>query len=256
MKNNFPRIAITIKRRLIPIFVMTLGFIVASLSFSSCSEDEERHTKTYAPGDIVPAYAVESAGAKSFFSSSPISDITFALMQGKSFADDCTTPRDSLRYLRCLHTDKDGRIIVGEMVVNVIVADDVLDIFYQLYQAKYPIEKMRLIDYWNADDEMAMRDNNSSSFNFRFISHTTKVSKHGRGVAVDINTLYNPYHKILEDGTEVIEPATGAPYLDRTKSFDYKIEKGDLCYRLFKEKGFEWGGEWLDRKDYQHFELP
>ena len=142
MKNNFPRIAITIKRRLIPIFVMTLGFIVASLSFSSCSEDEERHTKTYAPGDIVPAYAVESAGAKSFFSSSPISDITFALMQGKSFADDCTTPRDSLRYLRCLHTDKDGRIIVGEMVVNVIVADDVLDIFYQLYQAKYPIEKM------------------------------------------------------------------------------------------------------------------
>jgi len=22
------------------------------------------------------------------------------------------------------------------------------------------------------------------------------------------------------------------------------------------EKGFEWGGDWTDRKDYQHFELP
>ena len=54
----------------------------------------------------------------------------------------------------------------------------------------------------------------------------------------------------------VIEPLTGAPYLDREKKFDYKIEKDDLCYKLFTEKGFEWGGEWTDRKDYQHFELP
>lgn len=246
----------SIKKQLKPALAMTFVILVAGMSFTSCSDDEEPRTKTYVPGDIVPADAVENAGAKSFFSSSPISNVVFALMKGKSFKDDCTTPRDSLRYLRCLHTDKDGRIIVGEMVVNKIVADDVLDIFYQLYQAKYPIEKMRLIDYWNADDEMAMRDNNSSSFNFRFISHTTKVSKHGRGVAIDINTLYNPYHKIADDGTEVIEPATGEPYLDRTKSFDYKIEKGDLCYRLFKEKGFDWGGDWTDRKDYQHFELP
>ena len=48
----------------------------------------------------------------------------------------------------------------------------------------------------------------------------------------------------------------GEPYLDRDASFDYKIEKGDLCYRLFAEHGFEWGGDWGDRKDYQHFEVP
>lgn len=35
-----------------------------------------------------------------------------------------------------------------------------------------------------------------------------------------------------------------------------KSKKGDLCYTLFTEKGFEWGGDWTDRKDYQHFELP
>lgn len=55
---------------------------------------------------------------------------------------------------------------------------------------------------------------------------------------------------------EIIEPATGKDYLDRTKDFDYKIEKSDLCYTLFIEKGFEWGGDWTDRKDFQHFELP
>lgn len=79
-------------------------------------------------------------------------------------------------------------------------------------------------------------------------------------MAVDINALYNPYHKFVEkeDGRrmEVIEPSTGAPYLDRSKSFDYKIVKGDLCYRLFTEKGFDWGGDFTGRVDYQHFELP
>lgn len=145
-------------------------------------------------------------------------------------------PRSELRYLRCLHTDKEGRSIVGEMVVNKAIANDVLDILYKLYRAKYPIERMRLIDYWNADDERAMRANNSSCFNFRFISHTHTVSKHGRGMAVDINTLYNPYHKRLRNGKEVIEPATARPYLDRSKKHAYMIQRGDLCYRLFKEK--------------------
>ena len=46
-------------------------------------------------------------------------------------------------------------------------------------------------------------------------------------------------------------------YLDRTKKFPYKIEENDLCYKLFKEHGFNWGGNcWESRKDYQHFELP
>ncbi len=242
--------------------IVTLLF--TTLSLYACSGDlsedndhkENIKALDFAPGDTVPSAAVEKAGVKNFFFSVSIPDTIFALMKGKSFKDNCTVPRSDLRYLRCLHVDKDNHILVGEMVVNKKIADDVLDIFYQLYQKKYPIERMRLIDYWDADDETAMRANNSSSFNFRFISHTTKVSKHGKGTAIDINTLYNPYHKRLDDGTEIIEPATGEPYLDRTKEFDYKIKKNDLCYRLFKAKGFNWGGDWSDRKDYQHFELP
>lgn len=94
----------------------------------------------------------------------------------------------------------------------------------------------------------------------QFLRYIVSVAEIGLGMAVDINTLYNPYHKIVtkEDGTqeEVIELATGEAYLDRTQDFDYKIEKDDLCYTLFIEKGFEWGGDWTDRKDFQHFELP
>lgn len=232
--------------------------MLACMSCSSDSGDDEKTvicTKVCRqPGDTISAEELKTYGTDAFFSCSEISDSIFASMQGKSFKADCTIPRDSLRYIRCLHTDKYGNSIIGEMVLNKSIAEQVLGIFRQLYDAKYPIERMLLIDKWNADDEMAMRDNNSSSFNFRFISHTQTVSKHGMGLAVDINTLYNPYHKFLADGTEITEPATGTPYLDRTRDFDYKIEKGDLCYRLFVAAGFNWGGDWEDRKDYQHFE--
>lgn len=186
---------------------------------------------------------------------SPITDEIFARIRGKSFKDDCTLPREDLRYLHVLHVDLDGETHEGEMIVNVHIAEDVLDILRQLYEAKYPIEKIRLIDEYDADDEASMEDNNSSSFNFRFISHTTRVSKHGLGLAVDINTLYNPYTKVV-DGERIIEPITGEPYLDRDADFPYKIGHEDLCYRLFIEHGFEWGGDWEDRKDYQHFEIP
>ena len=57
-----------------------------------------------------------------------------------------------------------GETHVGELVVNRVIADDVLDIFKQLYEAGYEIEKIRLIDEYDADDERSMRDNNSSAF--------------------------------------------------------------------------------------------
>lgn len=98
-----------------------------------------------------------------------------------------------------------------------------------------------------------MSDNNSSAFNFRFISHTTKISKHGLGMAVDINTLYNPYVKTV-DGNLSVEPANAADYVDRSADFPHKIDHDDLCYQLFTEHGFTWGGDWTHSKDYQHFE--
>ena len=182
-----------------------------------------------------------------------INDAIFSRIKGKSYKDNCTVPLSELRYLHVLHIGFDGETHEGELICNVSIADDLLDIFKKLYEAKYQIEKIRLVDEYNADDELSMRDNNSSCFNFRFISHTTRVSKHGLGIAVDINTLYNPYVKTV-DGKRIIEPATAGEYVDRTKNFPHKIDENDLCYKLFTEHGFEWGGHWKTVKDYQHFE--
>ncbi len=161
---------------------------------------------------------------------------------------------EDLRYLRLLYKDLKGTTRFGEIVCNVYIVHDLLDIFSRLYMDGYPIEKIRLVDEYGADDEASMSGNNSSCFNFRYISYTNKVSKHGLGMAVDINPLYNPYVKEV-DGRLNIEPASAEPYLDRGLAFPCKIDEQDLCCRLFKEHGFIWGGEWEGRKDYQHFEV-
>ena len=129
---------------------------------------------------------------KEQFYISEIPDDIFEKMQGKSYKVDCTLPRENLRYIHVLHVGFDNQVHEGELVVNKDIADDVLEIFKELYESGYQIEKVRLVDEYDADDESSMSDNNSSAFNFRFISHTTKISKHGMGMAVDINTLYNP----------------------------------------------------------------
>ena len=200
-------------------------------------------------------FAAENTAENDGFYVKKIDDEIFARIKGKSYKDDCTVPLEDLRYLHVLHKDLEGKTHEGEIICNVYIVADLLDIFQKLYAANYPIEKIRLVDEYNADDETSMRDNNSSCFNFRFISHTKKVSKHGLGLAMDINTLYNPYIKEV-NGKRILEPATAEKYIDRSKNFVYKIDKNDLCYKLFKEHGFEWGGDWTDRKDYQHFELP
>ena len=43
-------------------------------------------------------------------------------------------------------------------------------------------------------------------------------------------------------------------YADRQTAVRGMIDKGDLCYKLFTENGFLWGGDFTSVKDYQHFE--
>lgn len=197
---------------------------------------------------------IVSAQTMEGFSIQEISDSVFARMQGKSFPDHCTVARSDLRYLQILHVDAKGHTHQGEMVCNKAIAEDVLEIFQELYRQKYPIERMRLIDDYDADDEQSMRDNNSSSFCYRVVEGSRVLSKHAQGLAVDVNTLYNPCVRTRKDGTVLVQPSTAKAYTNRQRKFKYKIERGDLLYRLFTERGFHWGGNWKSVKDYQHFE--
>lgn len=204
-------------------------------------------------GNAVTLAEVEQFGVDNCFAVCQIDDKTFARMRGKSYKAQCTIPLSELRYIKALHVTQDGAILMGEMVVNRAIAQDVVAILRRLYEAGYPIEKMVLVDEYNADDELSMRANNSSAFNYRHTPGGTRLSAHSRGMAVDINPLYNPYVKNYPDRVYVA-PATARDYVNRYGAFPYKIERDDLCCRLFLEHGFEWGGDYKTIKDYQHFE--
>ena len=207
-------------------------------------------------GNTVSAEAVSAyGGIDKCFAADPIPDGVWLRMQGKTYKENPYIQRDDLRHIRALHWDYDNQMHVGEMICNKQIADRVVTILRQLFDAKYPIQRMLLPDVYDADDETQMRDNNSSCFCYRTIAGSTKLSKHARGLAIDINTLYNPYYKVRDDSTLFIQPATAEAYCNRDWDFPYKITHEDLCFKLFTEAGFEWGGDWETRKDFQHFEL-
>ena len=219
-----------------------------------CQQQPANPLTAWQAGTTVSAEAVEAYGMDSCFSAIEIPDAVWARMQGKTYKENPHIGRSDLRYLRLLHWDYDEQIHLGEMVCNRLIADRVVEIFRLLYEARYPIQRMVLPDNYDADDERQMSDNNTSCFCYRVVSGTKTLSKHARGLAIDLNTLYNPYVHYRRNGQRTVEPANAQPYCDRSKDIPYKIDHSDLAYRLFTERGFRWGGDWKTMKDYQHFE--
>ncbi len=204
-------------------------------------------------GDIVNSATLEVIGADNLFYSTEISQEIQKRIVGTSYQENDHIALSDLRYIRVLYYGFDGETHIGELIVNQKIESDILEIMKELYENQYPIEKMVLIDEYGADDEDSMADNNTSAFNYRSINGSTKLSKHSMGLAIDINPRYNPCVRTIK-GEFSVEPANGAAYTDRTQEFPNKITENDLCYRLFKEHGFTWGGSWKSLKDYQHFE--
>ena len=234
--------------------IILLAMLLAMGSSDVLAQTRKNGTIPLKAGAVVKNESLRQNGVDCYFYAEPLSDEVFARMQGKSYPKGCTIPRSALRYLRVLHYDGDGERRVGELVCNQAIANSLLVIFRQLYEQRYPIERMVLIDEYGADDERSMRANNTTCFCYRTVAKSTKLSKHAQGLAIDINPLYNPYYRKLADGTERIQPANARPYLNRKSTFPYKIVPADPCYRLFLQHGFRWGGSWRTMKDYQHFE--
>lgn len=187
----------------------------------------------------------------------PLTDSMKTRITGISYPESgCTVPYEDLNYVGLKYIDFDGQEQSGELICNKAIAQDMVEIFHELYRNDYRIESVRLIDEYNGDDTASMAENNTSCFNYRVVDGTTSLSKHAYGLAIDINPYYNPYvvfHR-NDDGSDYISPPGSEVYADRSQSFAYKIDENDLCYRLFTEHGFTWGGNWNSSKDYQHFQ--
>lgn len=94
-----------------------------------------------------------------------------------------------------------------------------------------------------------MRANNTSGFNCRYVTGTTRWSEHAFGRAIDVNPLVNPYVR----SSGAVDPPEGAPYADRRRTDTGMIHGGDAVVQAFAAQGWRWGGYWSHGKDYQHF---
>ncbi|MEW5812447.1 MAG: M15 family metallopeptidase [Actinomycetota bacterium] len=171
---------------------------------------------------------------------------------GATWRPECPVRPEQLRRVELDHWGFDGRLHRGELVVDADITDAVIEVFAQLTALRFPIEKMRSANHYRgAEDELSMRDNNTSAFNCRGIPGSTSWSWHAYGRAVDINPRINPY----VDSRGHIEPANGAPWLDRTRRDTGMLHDGDPAVEAFVDRGWRWGGHWHTPLDYQHFEL-
>ena len=213
-----------------------------------------------AAGTVLDASKLDLEHLDRYFMSWEIEegDNLYQRINGKSYRANNQVPLSSLRYLKLLHYNFEGQIQIGELVVSLDVQEDLFQIFKELFEAKYQIQSMYLVDnYWTGDpdttDSASIEVNNTSAFCYREITGGGKLSNHAYGKAIDINPQQNPY----------VSYSTGAPkwshqnandYIARDTGLAHVITHEDLAYQLFTKYGFRWGGDWSNPKDYQHFD--
>ena len=153
-----------------------------------------------------------------------------------------------LSSVKVSYLDLNGKHSIGELIVHTDVSNEVVEIFRDIFNCEFRIEKMIPIFYYECSDDKSMEDNNTSAFNYRTISGSRKLSDHSFGKAIDINPIFNPHVK-----KNKILPPEGKDYLDRDKWQHGVIQKQDCVVEAFKSRGWQWGGDWKYSKDYQHF---
>ena len=148
--------------------------------------------------------------------------------------------------LNVIYLSFDNKYHQGQIVIDKDLELDVKELFEMMLEIKFPIFSIiPIVDKkFNFNDTLSMNANNSSGFNPRYIAGTNRLSNHALGIAIDINPMQNPYIK-----GDRVEPLIAI----------YNIkEKGTILFdspvvSFLKSRGWQWGGEYIELKDYQHF---
>lgn len=167
-----------------------------------------------------------------------------------SWRTGCPVAISDLRVLTLTHWGFDGSTHQGELMVHADVAEDVKLVFKKLFDTKYLVHRMELVEAYGASDLKSMQADNTSGFNCRIVPGSSTWSQHAYGRAIDLNPFENPE---VRNGN--IDPPQAARYADRTLSDRGMIRPNDAAVKAFESIGWSWGGDWDSPKDYQHFSL-
>jgi D-alanyl-D-alanine carboxypeptidase len=179
----------------------------------------------------------------------PIPPAMRAQMTGVSWHPGCPVALDDLRLITLTYRGFDGRAHTGRLVANRTAAPALVAVFRRLYAVKFPIRRMEPVDRYGGDDFRSIEADNTSGFNCRAATGSTRWSNHAYGLAIDVNPIENPY----VSGGRSSHPAS-APYLDRSRHRPGMAYEGGVLVDAFRAVGWDWGGTWSGGvRDFQHF---
>lgn len=215
------------------------------------------------PGELVDPAELNPEAMNQYFAVYEIveGDPVYERIIGKSFPGGrMRITLGDIRYLKLLHYNFEHVPQVGELIVSAALAEEFCEIFLELFEAEYEIQSMYLIDnYWTGDgassDTASIEENNTSAFCYRSATTGSNLSNHAFGRAIDINSQQNPY-VTYRSGKPYWYHENANDYIDRESGLPHVITHEDICFQIFTAHGFEWGGDWDNPKDYQHFEKP
>lgn len=168
-----------------------------------------------------------------------------------SWEPGCPVGLDELAYVTMPFWGFDRQLHMGEMIVNESVAEQVVNAFEVLHEARFAIEEMRVVtreevDSWHTAPTGDV--NVTSSFECREAAQSSHWSQHAYGLAIDINPFHNPYVR-----GDLVAPELASAYVDRSWRRPGMIFEGDRVTRAFDAIGWGWGGRWTSLKDWMHF---
>jgi hypothetical protein len=157
----------------------------------------------------------------------------------------CPVPPAQLRAVAVSYWGFDGRAQTGRIVVARRVAGDVVTVFRRLWEARFPLRRVRPVSAFRGIDDASMAADNTSGFNCRVVEGTARWSMHALGEAIDVNPVENPYVR----GSRV-EPPAGRAFVDRSRFRKGMATRDGVLVRAFAAVGWRWGASF---GDYQHF---
>ena len=239
-----------------------LGAACSTPAASSASETAPTSSPSFVAAQTTPAPVAQPTAPPE-----PPADLSFQggvyrigpflreRLIGTNWHPGCPVVVGDLRHVEVSYRDFKGHVRSGPLVVNEMVARDVLWVFRRLFRAGFRIHRIKLppafrpptpADYWNSTR------NRTAAFNCRpATGNPGSLSHHSYGWAIDINPLQNPY--VTSEGSVLRRAAK--PYIDRSLGEAGMIEADDVVVRSFARIGWEWGGDWVTLKDYMHFSL-
>jgi hypothetical protein len=177
----------------------------------------------------------------------PLSDATKLAMTGKAWNPGCPVSLDDLVAVHVNYRDFEGADRRGIIVIHKRFADDILAIFNELHDIKFPIRTVSTYENYEVG-RSAYSDATVGFYCRKAQDAPSEWSGHAYGAAIDINPLENPFL----DAKDGWWPEGSAPMAPRDSGIG-KAYPGTEVFRIFARHGWAWGGFYAGEPDYMHF---